>query len=132
MLHHTNYLNESFNNKFIRDIILNNEYLKYIPANTYKPTDIVEIIRNHTTYDVYEDNSIYYKIEKAYNDLYIAYSKLLTHYAVNYLLPRKYTQDITKWDITKYFNENKAFIIEDQNLLAIRVKDVTSIHYFKK
>ena len=133
MLHHTNYLNESFNNKFIRDIILNNEYLKYIPANTYKPTDIVEIIRNHTTYDVYEDNSIYYKIEKAYNDLYIAYSKLLTHYAVNYLLPRKYTQDITKWDITKYFNENKAFIIEDQNLLAIRVKDVkVKFKYFIK
>lgn len=133
MMLYKNYLNESYNSKFIRDIILNNEYLKYIPANTYKPTDIVEILRNHTTYDVYEDNSIYYKIEKAYNDLYIAYSKLLTHYAVNYLLPRKYTQDITKWDITKYFNDNKAFIIEDQNLLAIRVKEVkVKFKYFIK
>lgn len=133
MMLYKNYLNESYNSKFIRDIILNNEYLKYIPANTYKPTDIVEILRNHTTYDVYEDNSIYYKIEKAYNDLYIAYSKLLTHYAVNYLLPRKYTQDITKWDITKYFDDNKAFIIEDQNLLAIRVKEVkVKFKYFIK
>lgn len=127
------YLNESYNSKFIRDIILNNEYLKYIPANTYKPTDIVEIIRNHTTYDVYEDNSIYYKIEKAYNDLYIAYSKLLTPYAINHLLPRKYTQDITKWDITKYFDDNKAFIIEDQNILALRVKEVkVKFKYFIK
>lgn len=45
MMLYKDYLNESFNNKFLRDIILNNEYLKYIPANTYKPTDIVEIIR---------------------------------------------------------------------------------------
>ena len=129
-----NHLNESFNNKFIRDIILNNEYLKYIPANTYKPTDIVEILRHNITYDVYEDNSIYYKIEKAYNDLYIAYSKLLTPYAINHLLPRKYTQDITKWDITKYFNDNKAFIIEDQkNILALGVKEVkVKFKYFIK
>lgn len=126
-------LNETFNSKFLRDIILNNEYLKYIPANTYKPTDIVEIIRNHTTYDVYEDNSIYYKIEKAYNDLYIAYSKILTPYAVNYLSPREYTQDITKWDITKYFNDDKAFIIEDQNILALGVKEVkVKFKYFIK
>lgn len=123
MLYNKNHLNESYNSKFIRDIILNNEYLKYIPANTYKPTDIVEILRHNITYDVYEDNSIYYKIEKAYNDLYIAYSKLLTPYIINHLLPRKYTQDITKWDITKYFN-NKAFIIEDYNILPIRVKEV--------
>ena len=129
-----NHLNESFNNKFIRDIILNNEYLKYIPANTYKPTDIVEILRHNITYDVYEDNSIYYKIEKAYNDLYITYSKLLTPYAINHLLPRKYTQDITKWDITKYFNDNKAFIIEDQkNILALGVKEVkVKFKYFIK
>lgn len=126
-------LNESFNSKFLRDIILNNEYLKYIPANTYKPTDIVEIIRNHTTYDVYEDNSIYYKIEKAYNDLYIAYYKLLTPYAINHLLPRKYTQDIAKLDITKYFNDDKAFIIEDQNILALGVKEVkVKFKYFIK
>lgn len=133
MMLYKDYLNESFNNKFIRDIILNNEYLKYIPTNTYKPTDIVEILRNHTTYDVYEDNSIYYKIEKAYNDLYIAYSKLLAPYAINHLLPRKYTQDITKWDITKYFDDNKAFIIEDQNILALRVKEVkVKFKYFIK
>lgn len=129
-----NHLNESFNNKFIRDIILNNEYLKYIPTNTYKPTDIVEILRHNITYDVYEDNSIYYKIEKAYNDLYIAYSKLLTPYVINHLLPSKYTQDITKWDITKYFNDNKAFIIEDQkNILALGVKEVkVKFKYFIK
>ena len=133
MLHHTNYLNESFNNKFIRDIILNNEYLKYIPANTYKPTDIVEIIINHTTYDVYEDNSIYYKIEKAYNDLYIAYSKLLKPYATNYLQTRNNSRNGEEWDITKYFNDNKAFIIEDQNILALGVKEVkVKFKYFIK
>lgn len=115
-------LNESFNSKFLRDIILNNEYLKYIPANTYKPTDIVEILRHNITYDVYEDNSIYYKIEKAYNDLYIAYSKLLKPYITNYLQSRNNSHNDEEWDITKYFN--KDLIIEDQNILPIRVKEV--------
>jgi hypothetical protein len=85
MLYNKNNLNESYNSKFIRDIILNNEYLKYIPSNSYKPTDIVEILRNNITYNVYKDKSIYYKIEKAYNDLYIAYSKLLNPYAIKLL-----------------------------------------------
>jgi hypothetical protein len=78
-----NIINESFNNKFIKDIILNNEYLKYIPGENYNYIDIVEILRNHTTYGVYENNSIYYKIVKAYNDLFISYSKLLNFNAYN-------------------------------------------------
>lgn len=122
MLHHTNYLNESFNNKFIRDIILNNEYLKYIPGNIYMPTDIVEILRHNITYDVYKDNSIYYKIEKAYNDLYIAYSKLLKPYITNYLQTRNNSRNEEEWDITKYFKDE--LIIEDYDVLPIRIKEV--------
>lgn len=122
MMLYKNQLNESFNNTFIRDIILNNEYLKYIPNNAYKPTDIVEILRNHTTYNVYEDNSIYYKIEKAYNDLYIAYSKLLKPYTTNFLQTRNDSQNEEEWDITKYFNE--SLIIKDQNILGKRVKEI--------
>ena len=122
MLYNKNNLNESYNSKFIRDIILNNEYLKYIPSNSYKPTDIVEILRNNITYNVYKDKSIYYKIEKAYNDLYIAYSKLLNPYAIKLLQTRTNSSNEDEWDITKYFNEE--LIIKDQNLLPIRVKEV--------
>lgn len=122
MLYNKNHLNESYNSKFIRDIILNNEYLKYIPSNAYKPTDIVEILRNNITYNVYKDKSIYYKIEKAYNDLYTAYLKLLKPYAINYLQTRTNSSNEDEWDITKYFKEE--FIIKDQNLLPIRVKEV--------
>lgn len=122
MMLYKNYLNESFNNKLIRNIILNNEYLKYIPSNNYIPTDIVRILRNNINYDVYKDKSIYYRIEKAYNDLYIAYSKLLKPYITNYLQTRNNSRNEEELDITKYFNKN--FIIEDQNVLPIRVKEV--------
>ena len=111
-----NIINESFNNKFIKDIILNNEYLKYIPGENYKYIDIVEILRNHTTYGVYENNSIYYKIVKAYNDLFISYSKLLNFNA--------YNNNLQINDITTYLSKNKEYIIKDQNILAIRVKEV--------